>query len=852
LGEVAAAADLGASWDRRAAFVAGALPDVIHLRFEERNMEGWTGEVRYAIRGLLRRPGFALVTALTLGLGIGANTAIFSVVNGVVLQPLPYERPDALVQISSAFPTMGFEEFWISPPEFFELGERARSFEALGGYRHGQANVGGGDQPERVASTIATAGLFRVLGVPPQLGRVFTDQEDLPGGDPVVVLGHGLWQRSFGGDRDIVGRGIEVNGVSRTVVGVMPPGFDLEDAGIELWIPAGLDPTNRQNRGSHFLRVVGRLAPGVTLERASTELGELVARWPELNPGTHTPSPEGHPMSLVSLQEEVVGDVRGALLLLLGAVGFVLLIACANVANLLLARAEDRQKEVAVRVAMGAGRGRLIRQFLAEGVLLSLVGAAVGLGVAWMSLEALRALTPGDIPRLGEVGLDGAVLGFTMGIALLTGIFFGLAPARHLSGAAVGGSLRDGGQRSTSALGRTRLRSLLVVSEVALALVLATGSGLMIRSFQELNRVDPGFDPDQVLTFQLSLPAGGYPGGAEIVAFHTRLADELAGLPGVRSVAAMSGLPPQRDLNANDTEFDGVERTRDGPPHNVDFYQTVTTAYLETMDIDVVEGRGFQASDGPDGVPVALVNETLARLFYAGESPIGRRLRPCCGDQVPWLEIVGVVADVKQAGLHEPAGTELYFHLPQAAALGGAPRTMNLVARTAGAPEGLAAPAREAVGRLDRSLPVSGLRTMDQVLSASTARPRFLTLLLGVFAALALTLAAVGTYGVMAYSVAQRSREIGIRMALGAERGRVQALVLRQGLVLAAAGLVLGTIGAVALAGLMRSLLFEVDARDPATFVVAPLLLATVALLACWIPARRATRVDPVTVLRED
>jgi predicted permease len=364
--------------------------------------------------------------------------------------------------------------------------------------------------------------------------------------------------------------------------------------------------------------------------------------------------------------------------------------------------------------------------------------------------------------------------------------------------------------------------------------------------------VDPGFDPQNVLTFQLYLPPGAYAAGAEIVSFHDRLSAELAALPGVRGVAAMSGLPPQRDLNANDTQFEGLERTPDGPPHNVDYYQTVTTGYLATMGIEVVEGRGFEVADGPDGVPVALVNETLARVFYPGESALGRRIRPCCGDDVPWLEIVGVVADVKQGGLNEPTGTELYFHLPQAAALGAAPRTMNVVVRGAGSPQSLAAPAREIVVRLDRTLPLSGVRTFDQVLASSTARPRFLTLLMGVFAALALTLAAVGTYGVMAYSVAQRSRELGIRMALGAEQGRVLGLVLRQGLVLAGLGLAVGTVAALALTGVMESMLFQVEARDTATFVLVPALLGAVAVAACWIPARRATRVDPVTVLRED
>ena len=849
--ELQAAREKGAPLGQRVMLVAGAWVDAIRFRFEEASMEGLGREVRYAVRGLARRPGFALVTALTLGLGIGANTAIFSVVNGVVLRPLPYRDPGALVSVASAFPTMGFETFWISPPEYMELAERSSSLALLGAYRQGQASVGGDQRPERVVSASATSTFFDVLGVGAQAGRTYRPDEDLPGADPVVVLSYELWQRSFGGDASVVGRGIEVNGQTRTVVGVMPAGFDIDDSGIEIWLPMGLDPANRQNRASHFLYVVGRLADGATLQRASAELDQLVQRWGEANPGTHVPAPETHPMMLVPLQEEVVGDVRQALLLLLGAVGFVLLIACANVANLLLARAEDRHKEVAVRVAMGAGRGRMLRQFLIEGVVLSSLGALVGVAVAWLSLEALRAASPGGIPRLREIDLDATVLAFTTGIALLTGVGFGLAPARHVMGG-VGGTLRDGGVRSTAGSARARLRSLLVVSEIALALVLAVGSGLMIRSFQALTDVDPGFEPEGLLTFQLFLPAGGYPEGTDVLAFDERLRRELAALPGVRGVAAMTGLPPLRDLNANDTQFEGIEPTQDGPPHNVDFYQTVTAAYLETMGIEVVNGRGFEPADNEDGVPVALVNEALARLFYPGESPVGRRLRPCCGDQVPWLEIVGVVADVKQAGMNAPAGTELYFHLPQAVSAGQAPRTLNLVLRTQGEPTALASPVRETLARLDASLPLAGLRDMTEVVSGSNERPRFLTLLLGVFAALALTLAAVGTYGVMAYSVAQRARELGIRIALGAERGNVRALVLRQGFTLAGAGLALGLLGAWALSGLLDSLLFGVGARDATTFVAVPLLLAAVAALACWVPAVRATRVDPVSVMREE
>jgi predicted permease len=814
------------------------------------SMDGWSRDARHALRGLLRRPGFAGVTILTLGLGIGANTAIFSVVNGVLLRPLPYADPDRLVMVNSAFPTLGFDEFWVSPPEYMELQERARSFEVLGAYRQGQLSIGGGDRPERVNAAVASATLFEALGVPPLLGRTYTREEDLPGAEPVIVLSHELWQRSFAADPGLVGRSIDANGVPRTVIGVMPPGFDVDESGIEAWQPLALDPANRENRGSHFLYVIGRLAPGVAHGSAVTELGQLVDGWQVQNPGMHTPDPEVHPMALTALREEVVGDVRQALLLLLGAVGFVLLIACANVANLLLARGEDRQKEVAVRVAMGAGRGRLLRQFLMEGVVLSALAGAFGVALAWASLEALRALGPGDIPRLREISLDGTVLMFTTGLALLTGVVFGLAPARHATRFGSGGALGEGSGRTTAGLRRTRLRSLLVVSEMALAMMLAVGAGLLMRSFQALTAVDPGFDARGVLTFQLFLPASAYPESFDVTAFPERLEQELAALPGVEGVALMTGLPPVRDLNANDTEFEGVERTEDGPAHNVDFYQVVSAGYLEAMRIPVLRGRGFLPSDGPDATPAVLVNETLARVFYPGQDPLGRRIRSCCGD-IPWAEIVGVVADVKQAGIDQPAGTELYYHIPQAPALYTTPRTINVVVRTPGEPEAVAPSVREVVSRLDATLPLAGLRSMETVMAGARARPRFLTTVLGGFAALALLLAAVGTYGVMSYSVAQREKEVGIRMALGAEGSTVLALVLRQGLAVTGLGIGLGLAGAWALSGVLQSMLFEVPPRDLATFVLVPGLLAAAALLALWIPARRATRVNPVEVLRE-
>lgn len=816
-------------------------------------MDGWAREVRHAVRGLLRQPGFTLVAVATLGLGIGANTSIFSVVHGVILEPLPYPEADELVSISSAFPSMGFETFWVSPPEYLEFAERTRSFETVGAYRGSEVSVGGGERPERVPGAYGTAQLFEALDVTPQLGRVYTREEDIAGAAPVVVLSDALWQRTFGADPSIVGRDIDVNGMRSTVVGVMPPGFDLNDEGIELWRPLALDPSDPGGRASHYLNLVGRLNDGVAFESAERELVDLVAGWEEANPGDgHVPTPDNHPMSMIPLQDLVVSDVRTALFVLLGAVGLVLLIACANVANLLLARAESRQKEVSVRVALGAGRGRLLRQFLTEGVVLAGLGTLLGLGVAWGSLRLLRVMGPGELPRLAEVDLDGTVLLFTVAIALFTGVLFGLAPARYLSGRGTAGTLRDGGVRTTSGGGSVRLRSLLVVSEVALALVLTLGSGLLIRSFAELTSVDPGFEAEGLLTFELYLPEEAYPEPADAPAFHDRLRDRLGALPGIVSVASMDGLPPMRDLNANDTEFEGVERLPDGPAHNVDYYQTVHGPYLETMGIQVVQGRSFTAADRAGSLPVALVNETLARVFYPGQDVVGRRLRPCCGGD-DWFEIVGVVADVKQGGLDAPTGTELYLVVEQVSEVYDRPiRSMHVVLRASVPPTSLAPQVRRIVSELDPSLPIAGLRTIDEVLSGARARPRFLTTLLGAFAGLALLLAAVGTYGVMSYAVAQRSREMGIRMALGAEAATVRRLVLRRGMGVAIVGLIVGLAGAWWLTGLMESLLFGVAARDPATFVVVPLILLAVAVTASWIPAHRATRVNPIVVLRQD
>jgi len=809
-------------------------------------------DVRYALRALRRSPGLAAAAILTLALGIGANSAIFSVVNGVLLKPLPYAQPERLVTVVSQFPTMGFDRFWISPPEYMELQERSRSYAAIGAYRTGAASVSTAGDPVRVTSAIATAELFQALGVPPLLGRTFGPDEDVPNGEPVVVLSHGLWQRAFGADPALVGQAIDVNGVRRTVLGIMPPGFDVADAGVEVWLPAALDRANRTNRGSHYLEVVARLAPGVTLEQARAEMRSLVARWgEEVGAGYHSPHPENHPLLIHELQEQLVGDARTALLLLLGAVGFVLLIACANVANLLLAKAEARQKEIAVRAALGAGRLRLLRQFLTESVTLAAIGGALGLAFGYAGLRLLLAGATG-IPRADEIVLDVTVIAFTAAVSLATGLLFGLAPLQHLSHRALGLAIRQGGQRTTAAAGR--LRRLLVVMEVALAVVLVVGSGLMLRSLAELQRVDVGFEPEGLVTFQLYLPPAGYPDAPAQVGFYERLARRVSALPGVQGFAAMSGLPPRRDLDANDMEFEGVPEVPGGPAHNIDYWQFVTADYFATMGIPIVDGRAFTASDDGAAGPVALINETAARLFWPGQNPIGRRLRPGFGDpEAPWFTIIGIVKDVKQGGIESETGTEVYWHYPQIAQVfGNVPRTMNVVVRTAAEPLALAPLLRQEVRAMDPGLPLADLRTMQENIGLALSRPRFIARLLTVFAALALTLAAVGTYGVMSYSVAERQRELGIRLAIGAAPGRLLRQVLREGLGLAAAGLALGVGGALLVTRLLASLLYGVSSTDPASFILAPLILTLVAAAACYLPARRATRVDPATVLRED
>lgn len=819
-------------------------------------MDSLLKDLRYALRNLRHSPGFTLLAIVTLALGIGANTAIFSVVHAVVLEPLAYPQPDRLVFITSQFPALGFDKFWISVPEFLEFRDHNRSFASVGGYRVRAANLGA-DRPVRPSTAFVTDGLFETLGVHPLRGRHFTLEDTRPGAEKVAILSYELWQTAFGGSDAAVGRVVDVDAVKTRIVGVMPRGFDVHDERVELYLPLTIDPASPGNRGGHFLYLIGRLNEGVTLEQARTDLERLLAAWPRPSATAHAPNTGNHRLQFEPLQEEIVGGARTAVWVLQAAVGFVLLIACANLASLLLARAESRQREFALRAALGAGRGRLLRQFLTEGLVLAVAGGVVGVALAGVALRAILSTTAEGIPRLTGVRLDPVVLAFTLAVSVVTGIVFGLVPLFRLGRQDLHGMLKEAGARLTASGARRRARGLLVVGEVAMAVVLVVGAGLMLRSFWNLMQVDAGFNRANLVTFRVVLPAAAYPNERRPVFFRS-LIDRLASVPGVHGAAAMSGLPPVRDVDANDTDFEdivpvpqGQGQQPQGPVENVDYYQIVSHEYTKTMGIPVVEGRSFEASD-VEGAPVAMVNETLARTFFPGRSAIGRRLRPPV-PQIPWFTIVGVVKDVKQGGVGEKTGTELYLladQLPRAGDFGVA--EMNIVLRTSLPFASIAGTIRKTVAEMDPSLPIVGLREMEEVFADALSRPRFLAVLLAIFAGLALLLAAVGAYGILSYLVAERQQEIGIRMALGADRPSVVGMVLGQGMALAAAGLALGLAASLVLTRVLASLLFGIAPHDPATLAAGVVFMGLVALAACLMPAYRATSVDPIVVLRAE
>jgi putative ABC transport system permease protein len=812
-------------------------------------MRSFALDLRRSARGLLRAPAFAAAATFTLALGIGANTAIFSVVRAVLMAPLPYAEPERRVMIWSRW--KDFDKTWLSEVEVLDYQRLPKTLAGVAAWETGQANLTGGGEPVRVGYAGITANAFAVLGARPALGRGFTPEEDEPGGETVVVLSHGLWQGLFAGDPAVLGRSVEVNGVPRAIVGVMPPGFQLptdlgEDAAepTQIWVPLAIDPATAE-RGNHGLYAAAELRPGATAATATAELQAITASW--TREGLY---PEAMKFSAfaVPVETEILGAIRPALLLLFGAVAFLLLIACANVANLLLARAEGRVREVALRSALGAGPWRLVAPFLAEGLVVAALAAVLGLGLAAAGIRLIALADPASLPRAASVRIDAAVLLFTAAVSIGTAILFSIVPALRSLGVDLSESLKEGGHQSSSGARRRRLRSVLVVGEMALSAVLLIGAGLLLRSLWELSRIDLGFEPDRVLTARLFVPQSRYPKPEDVVDFYRRLVERVRVLPGVRAAGLLRSLPLGSTIGDWGLDVEGYV-----PPPGLSAkgdWQVATDGALEALGERLVRGRLFSAADTADAPQVALVNETMARLYWPGQDPLGRRMRMGSRER-PSITVVGIVADVRHNGVTGIVKEKFYRpHSQFHRSTGDAPRSMTLIVKSDAAPLSLAPSVRSIARELDPSLPVAAIRPMNDVVRASLSGPRFTGFLLALFAALALSLSAIGIYGVLAYLVIQRTQEIGIRLAVGAGAGDVLALVLRQGMALAAAGLGLGLVLALPLSRLLTALLHGVKPIDPLTFLAVPILLGLVAFLASYLPARRATQVDPLVALR--
>ena len=812
-------------------------------------------DVRYALRTLRKSPGFTTIAVLTIALGIGANTAIFSLVNGAILRPLGYPEPERLMFLTTSIGQQGS----LSPAEYWEFTELNQSFSVVGALVTGDVNLSAGDRPRRTTRASVNAELLEALAVPPARGRWFRREETRAGGPALVILSHELWQSAFGARDDLVGQSIEIDGVRREVIGIMPPQFDVMDKRVELWTPLQLAPGIRQFRASHFLSVLGRLKNGVAPEQAEAELTSLMANWGQrVGASGHVFNPGGHVIHMEPTLDEVVGSAQRILWLLQAGVGLLLLIACANLASLLTVRAEVRGREVAVRTALGAGRRRLLAQFLTEGLVLLVLGGALGLLVAWTGVRVLTVAYPESVPRVADIAIDPAVLGFTLLVSAIIGVVFGLAPLRFLSERVGSRLLNDRTYGMTAT--RPWVRRALVAGEVALAVVLVTGAGLMVRTVLNLTNVDGGFDRSRLVTFGIALPAATYPTLGQRMQVYSGVIDRISGMPGIEAVAAVTGLPPQRERNLFGTDIEHYT----SPPERselVEYYQTVTSGYFDAMRIPIVQGRAFQSTDRP-GAPVAVVNEAFVRTFWKGIDPIGQHVRPRFGDQTPPVTVIGVAKDVKQAGVDKPTGTELYLLLDQlprifptiqGARLGSlGDASLHIMLRTALPASTLQPSITSAVHQADPSLPIIRLRNMEEVFRDSVRRPRMLMQLFTAFAAFALLLAAIGTYGVLSYVVTQQRREIGIRMALGAERGLVLRRVMGHGLKPTCVGLVAGLVGALVLTRLMGTLLFGVRPNDPATLAGVAAVITIVAAVASLVPAFRATRVDPMVALRDD
>jgi putative ABC transport system permease protein len=802
-------------------------------------MDSLAQDVRYAWRMLARNKAATAVLVLALAFGTGANAAIFSVVNAVLLRPLPYPEPDRLMAVWEDATAFGFPRNTPAPANYLDWNKDNRTFADMAAYEDRSLALLADGAPERIQGFAVTANLFEVLGVVPALGRPFAAADDRPGAPEVVILSDGLWRRRFGASPAVLGTSVLLDGRPYAVVGVMPRGFGFPSARAQAWVPVAFTSETAASRGNHYLEVVGRLAAGASPAQATADLETIARRLEREYPETN----KGIGALAVPLHEQKVGDIRTSLLVLLGAVGLVLLVACANVANLLLARSVSRQREIAVRAALGAGRGRLVRQMLTESVILGLLGSLAGLLLARVSLRLLVPLVPESVAAPESIALDARVLVFTLGLALFTGFVFGMAPALHLSRTALAGAVREG-TRSSEGGGRGRTRGVLVAAEVALSLVLLIGAGLLIKSFDRLRRVDAGFRAERMLTMGVDLPSTAYPDAPRRRAFWDALLLRLPTLPGVESAAVITHLPLTFDGDNWLFLPEGQEDGGDGTLP-VAVYRVVSRDYFRTVGIPLRRGRAFEETDRAGMPQVAVVNHKMAETYWPGQDPLGRRIRIGRGERALWLTVVGVVGDTRQTDIHQPPKPELYRAYTQAES---GPR--DIVVRSAGDPLSLAAAVAREVHALDPNLPVSDVRRMEDVASEAVARPRFQTLLLGVFAGAALLLALVGIYGVIAYSVAQRTREIGIRLALGATRADIVRAVMGPGFRLTLAGLGVGLVGAFATSRLLAGLLFGVSAIDAGVFAAVPALVLAVSLLAAYLPARRGALLDPVRALR--
>jgi putative ABC transport system permease protein len=808
--------------------------------------------LRQIVRNIVRTPNFSLIAVLCLALGIGATSAMFTIVNSVVLQPLPYREPDRLVRAYTEFPKFpngGLRRFTTSEPEVFDM-KADKAFETVGAWASQGLNITTSTTPIRVTATGISAEGFSTLGVAPELGRLFTAEEDKPKAPGVVVLSHDLWQRSYGGDPHILERDVFLDGEKCKVVGVMPRGFLFPPGEIsktEVWTALQLNPLST-NRGGHNYNVFARLRPGVSIQQARAEMAALVAHWGEsFSPmgNNHVFSPENHPIVIYDFYDETVGGVRKAIWLLLGAVVFVLLIACVNVANLLLARSEGRQKEIAVRRAVGASGMQLLAQFVAEGVMLSFAGAAVGVALAYGGLRLILSAGSASIPRAEEVTLDLRVLGFTLVVSILSGIIFGLAPLIHVPAIKLYDTLKASGGRASSSVSSHNFRRALVITETALAFILLAGASLMVRGFWRLQQVNVGFDPQGVLTAQIPLPSNIYKDSKSQQQFCRRLIEECQRIPGVQAAAIASGLPPKRGANENDTGIEGFVASREAPIQSVNFYQTVSPGFFSALGIRVLEGRPLEDRDADPRSLGVVINQSMARTFWPHTTAVGRWIQP--GGDTTKYTIVGVVADLKNGGVDRPVGTEIFLPYLSKAGYTGSP---YIIVRTTGDSKKLTSAVRSAVSAVDSGVAVAQVRTMEEVIDQSSSRSRFLVLLLAMFSGLALLLAAVGVYGVISYSVAQRTSEFGIKMALGAEPWRLMRYVLGQGVTLTAAGMLVGTAGAVFLTKMLAGLIYGVTGLDWMVMAATAFVLLFATLAACYAPAARAMRIEPIRALR--